>query len=41
MRWLNGIADSMHMSLYELQEFMMDKEASCISWGHKESDMTE
>ena len=43
MRWLDGITDSMDMSLGKLRELVIRQGGlvCCGPWGHKESDMTE
>ena len=43
MRWLDGITDSMDMSLSKLQETVKDRESCvcCSPWGRRELDTTE
>ena len=43
MRWLDGITDSMDMSLSELRELVMGQGSlvCCSPWGRRESDTAE
>ena len=40
MRWLDGITDSVEMSLSKLRETGQGSVACCSPWGDKDSDTT-
>ena len=41
LRWLDGITNSVDMSLSKLWEMVKDSLECYSLWGHKESDTTE
>ena len=41
MRWLDGITDSMDVSLSELRELVMDREAGVLRFMGSQRDTTE
>ena len=41
MRWLNGITDSMDVSLSELRELVIDREAGVLRFMVLQRDTTE
>ena len=41
MRWLDGITDSMDMTLSKLQEMVKGSLVCCGPWGHKGLDTIE
>ena len=41
MQWLDGITNSVDMSLSKLWEIGQGRVACCSQWGDKDSDMTQ